>query len=384
MADDNSLNASFVELAHSVARVYAAKQGLTGKQSGGATPKDIAAPQQPPAGNGGSMPSPAGPPSSSTYETNQGPGLNGMQPQQYGQMQGQPVQMGAMQNQPPQPQTAPQQQPQAAPMQQQQAALMGNTPQAPSSSAPPQQGPQPVQGVPGVTKQYMPPQGNQAGYTAYTNIDPATGRPRPESQVPAGQAAPSQPGPSAGLSPIQQMQDQVQKLSQPVTQQAVLEHVKSMGLDPNNPAVRANMPSLMADLQASNEKRAATLAKVAGDMQRIDQMQSSIKIAQQRAEEYRRKALLAPSERNREKAKAAMELVKLAQKQVQEIGNKGAAGWFTGESPEHKAAADNLKDAESKLKSSEEAVFGTPEVGADNAGFQEQLDELLATLRDKE
>jgi len=367
MTDDNPLNAAAVKLAHSVASFYAAKQGSTGQQSGGATPKDIAAPQQPPAGNGGSMPTP--------YPS-----------------QNNPV-MGAAQNQPPQPQAAPQQPP-AAPMQQQQAALMGNTPQAPASSAPPQQGqqpaqmapqgPQPVQGAPGVTKQYMPPQGNQAGYTAYTNIDPATGRPRPESQVPAGQAAPSQSGPSAGLSPIQQMQDQVQKLSQPVTQQSVLEHVKSMGLDPNNPAVRANMPSLMADLQATNEKRAATLAKVAGDMQRIDQMQSSIKIAQQRAEEYRRKALLAPSERNREKAKAAMELVKLAQKQVQEIGNKGAAGWFTGESPEHKAAADNLKDAEGKLKSSEEAVFGTPEVGADNAGFQEQLDELLATLRDKE
>jgi ABC-type enterochelin transport system substrate-binding protein len=180
------------------------------------------------------------------------------------------------------------------------------------------------------------------------------------------------------------MQDQVQKLSQPVTQQSVLDHVKSMGLDPNNPAVRANMPNLMADLQATNEKRAATLAKVAGDMQRIDQMQSSIKIASQRAEEYRQKALLAPSETNMKKAKAAMELVKLAQKQVQEIGNKGAAGWFTGESPEHKAAADNLKDAEGKLKSSEEAVFGTPEVGADNAGFQDQIDELLATLRAKE
>jgi len=180
------------------------------------------------------------------------------------------------------------------------------------------------------------------------------------------------------------MQDQVQKLSQPVTQQSVLDHVKSMGLDPNNPAVKANMPSLMADLQATNEKRASTLAKVAADMQRIDQMQSAIKIASQRAEEYRQKALLAPSETNMKKAKAAMELVKLAQKQVQEIGNKGAAGWLTSESPEHKAAADNLKDAEGKLKSSEEALFGTPEVGADNAGFQEQLDELLATLRDKE
>ena len=350
MTDDNPLNAAAVKLAHSVASFYAAKQGSTGPQSGGASPQDIAAPKQPPAGNNGSMTAP-------------------------------------------QPQAAQQQQPPATPMQQQQAALMGNAPQQPQQPQQPQgqqpaqmapQGPQPVQGAPGVTKQYIPQQGNQAGYTAYTNIDPATGRPRPESQVPAGQAAPSQPGPSVGLSPIQQMQDQVQKLSQPVTQQSVLDHVKSMGLDPNNPAVKANMPSLMADLQATNEKRAATLAKVAGDMQRIDQMQSSIKIAQQRAEEYRQKALLAPSETNMKKAKAAMELVKLAQKQVQEIGNKGAAGWFTGESPEHKAAADNLKDAEGKLKSSEEAVFGTPEVGADNAGFQDQLDELLATLRDKE